>query len=121
MGTVRIIVEQIKSEISAPDEVIFAAAKKRIRASGLFSNAGNLGGVLNTFTYNALSLSGYARLIPTETMTLPKMLNRGVFVNGNGVIAPGEGASLRIECPITMNGTLHKAGLGVLEMAGEIR
>ena len=85
------------------------------------SNAGNLGGVLNTFTYNALSLSGYARLIPTETMTLPKMLNRGVFVNGNGVIAPGEGASLRIECPITMNGTLHKAGLGVLEMAGEIR
>jgi len=85
------------------------------------SNAGNLGGALNTFTYNALSLSGYARLIPTDTMTLPKMLNRGVFVNGNGVIAPGEGASLRIECPITMNGTLHKAGLGVLEMAGEIR
>ena len=42
MGTVRIIVEQIKSEISAPDEAIFAAAQKRIRASGLFSVVGNL-------------------------------------------------------------------------------
>ena len=42
MSTVRIIVEQIKSEISAPDEAIFAAAKKRIRASGLFSAVGNL-------------------------------------------------------------------------------
>ena len=39
---VRIIVEEIKSEISAPDEAIFAKAKKRIRASGLFSEPANI-------------------------------------------------------------------------------
>ena len=37
----RIIVEQIKSEIFAPDEAIFSLAKKRIRASGLFRDPVN--------------------------------------------------------------------------------
>ncbi len=85
------------------------------------SNAGNLGGALNTFAYDALSLSGYARLIPTTTMTLSKTSNRGLYVNGTGVIAPKENVTLRMEWPITMNGTLYKDGLGVLEMAGEMR
>ena len=38
MAIVRIVVEQIKSEISAPDEAIFASAKKRIKACGIFSD-----------------------------------------------------------------------------------
>jgi hypothetical protein len=85
------------------------------------SNGNNLGGTLNAFTFDALSLSKYARLIPTATMTLSKTSNRGLYVIGTGVIAPNENVTLRMEWPITMNGTLYKDGLGVLEMAGEIR
>ena len=54
-------------------------------------------------------------------MTLPKTSNRGLFVDGDGVIAPNADVALRMEWPVTVAGTLHKAGAGVLEMAGEIR
>lgn len=85
------------------------------------SKADSLGGTLGTFTFDALSLSKLARLIPIGTMTLSKTSNRGLFIIGEGVIAPGDGVTLRMEWPITMNGTLYKDGLGVLEMAGSIR
>ena len=85
------------------------------------SKADNLGGTLDTFMFDAISLKGYSRLIPTANMELPKTSNRGLFINGYGVIAPNENVTLRMEWPITMNGTLYKDGLGVLEMAGEIR
>ncbi|MBQ9120996.1 MAG: hypothetical protein IJY12_01380 [Clostridia bacterium] len=41
MAKTRIIVEQIKTEISASDEAIFALARKRIKASGFFSEPQN--------------------------------------------------------------------------------
>ena len=41
MAKTRIIVEQIKTEISASDEEIFALARKRIKASGFFSEPQN--------------------------------------------------------------------------------
>ena len=85
------------------------------------SKAESLGGPIDGFTFDALSLSRMARLIPTASMTLPETSNRGLFVNGDGVIAPNENVALRMEWPTTMNGTLHKAGAGVLEMAGEIK
>lgn len=85
------------------------------------SDARNLGGSLAAFDFRALQLKEYGRLAPLNSMTLPGESNRGIFVNTNGTINVADGLALRIEWPITMNGTLHKIGQGTLELAGALK
>lgn len=85
------------------------------------SDGRNLGGAMDAFTYDALSLDAYALLCTTNaaTVTLADGLNRGLYVTSVGRIRTAAGETLDVKWPLTLNGTLRKEGEGDLLFGGE--
>ena len=83
-----------------------------------------LGAVLPTFEPKALRLANYSvlRVDPSApTQTLAAADNRGVFVDGFGRLGPTEEADrLRVDWPVTLNGTLVKIGAGTAVLGGRM-
>lgn len=80
----------------------------------------NLGGPLDVFAYDALTLSGWSKLAATNSIAL-NQTNRGVFVDGNGQVEIVEDATMALMNPLTLNGSLLKRGAGTLALGGELR
>ena len=72
-----------------------------------------LGGAPSSFLYNALILTDWARLMPTESMTLETQ-NRGVFVRGHGGFEVPDGVKLVLNERLTLGGEMLKLGAGTL-------
>ena len=81
----------------------------------------NLGGVLDAPDFKALELTGYSRLVALGNVTLDRASNRGLFVNGDGTLYAQPDCTLKVDWPITVYGTLHKSGAGVLELGGPMK
>ena len=81
-----------------------------------FTEGRNLGGALESFTYNALYLPWYGRLVPRAEATLDAV-NRGIFVEDGAVIS--NQYALTVKERITYAGALKKKGEGLLRLGGE--
>ena len=77
-----------------------------------------LGGAPGSFLYNALILTDWARLVPTESMTLATA-NRGVFVRGHGGFEVPGGVKLALNERLTLSGEMLKLGAGTLVLGSE--
>ena len=87
----------------------------------LLSDGRNLGGRRKAFVYDALTLEQYARLVPTNDVTLAGDVNAGIFVNGIGRFYVTNAISLTVNRPITVNGTMRKEGTGTLALGAAMR
>ncbi len=83
-----------------------------------FNNGWALGGDTPDWTYDAVRLNNYARLRPTESLTLSAK-NRGIFVDGYGRIVCDEAVDFTLMERLTYNGELLKRGAGTLSLGGE--
>ena len=83
------------------------------------SDGRNLGGRLPEFTYDALRLSDYAKLVLRNDVTLADGLNRGVFVDRAAVHDTGK--NLTINQTLTMGGSFYKTGAGTLTLGGKVQ
>ena len=84
------------------------------------ADGNNLGGAMDEFAYDALTLEAYALLCTTNgSVTLAGGLNRGLYVNDVGRIRAEAGHTLSVGWPLTLNGTLRKEGEGTLLLGGE--
>lgn len=83
----------------------------------------NLGGALPEFDYQALALGRYCELYAHNDVTLDASVNRGIFLSHEkgARITVTNGATLKCEWPITMNGPLYKTGAGTLALGGGIK
>ena len=77
-----------------------------------------LGADLAEPTADAFVLTDYTRLMASSSFTVAAKSNRGITVRKTAVIQADEGLSIRIETPLTVDGTLYKEGAGVLTLAG---
>ncbi|MBO5940184.1 MAG: hypothetical protein J6R18_03185, partial [Kiritimatiellae bacterium] len=82
-----------------------------------------LGGALPQFNPAALCLTDESALCvdaSSPTQRLENVVNRGVFIDGEGRVLLEEAHEyLRIDWPISMNGELWKEGAGTLVLGGE--
>jgi len=79
----------------------------------------NLGGACESYTYNALELEQYSRLLPVDgDITLPSGLNRGLAIGNIGRIVVTNGLTCTVNWPITLKGKLLKEGAGTLVLGG---
>jgi len=86
------------------------------------ADGSNLGGAMDEFAYDALTLEAYGLLCTTNgSVTLAGGLNRGIYVNDVGRIRAEAGHTLSVGWPITLNGTLRKEGEGTLMLSGEAK
>ena len=84
------------------------------------ANGNNLGGALDEFAYDALTLEAYGLLATTNgSVTLEGGLNRGLYVNGTGRLRSEAGQTLTVNWSLTLNGTLRKEGEGNLLLGGD--
>ena len=93
------------------------------RCSALYlTDPRNLGGSLPTWTFDALRLEDYARLCPTNSMTLDDP-TRGIYLaNGKpSQFEVREGLTFAIKEQITYNGILYKTGAGTLAIGSGVR
>ena len=107
-------------------KIILSVGNATPNDTGIFqtlyvASGNNLGGALDEFAYDALKLEAYGLLAVTNSalVTLESGLNRGLYVNDVGRIRAEEGQTLRIDWPVTLNGTLRKEGEGDLLLGGE--
>ncbi len=79
----------------------------------------NLGGTMNTFTYNGIELRAGSRLESTDSVELAET-TRGFYVYGMGRIRiPNALHEMKVRASLTMEGTLVKEGPGTLALGGE--
>ena len=85
------------------------------------TNQYNLGGALDTFTFDALQLRNMSRLYTKGSFTIGSALNRGIYIDWVGRLYVDTGHTLGIETDITYNGLLRKEGPGLLALGGTPR
>ncbi len=107
-------------------KIILSAGSATPNDTGIFqtlyvASGSNLGGALDDFAYDALTLEAYGLLAVTNSalVTLEGGLNRGLYVNGTGRLRAEAGQTLAVNWPVTLNGTLRKEGEGNLLLGGE--
>ena len=107
-------------------KIILSVGNATPNDTGIFqtlyvASGNNLGGALDEFAYDALKLEAYGLLAVTNSalVSLERGLNRGLYVNDVGRIRAEEGQTLRIDWPLTLNGTLRKEGEGNLLLGGD--
>ena len=85
----------------------------------LVTDGRQLGGPLDSFTYDALDLKFGSILAATNDVTLATA-NRGLFIDGSGVVDVADGATLVIGNTVTFadGATLDKTGAGTLALGG---
>ena len=84
-----------------------------------FGVAENLGGPLDAFHADALTLDQHAFLYPTTNVTLAADVCRGMTVKDAGVLCP-ETTTLTTCWPLRLTGEFCKQGAGTLRLGGEI-
>lgn len=101
----------IVSNDSSPDEY---------SGTQLWINSTNaLGGALDEFKYDAITLAKYSQIHPTTSMTL-KTANRGFYGSGPFGFDVPDGVTLTVKEPIRAAGAMYKHGAGNLLLGGEI-
>ncbi len=106
-------------------KIILSVGSATPNDTGIFqtlyvANGNNLGGALDAFAYDALTLEAYGLLATTNgSVTLEGGLNRGLYVNGTGRLRAEAGQTLAVNWPVTLDGTLRKEGEGDLLLGGE--
>lgn len=85
------------------------------------TNQYNLGGVLGTFTFDALQLRNMSRLYTKGSFTIGAALNRGIYIDWVGRLYVDAGHTLGVETDITYHGLLRKEGAGLLALGGTPR
>ena len=84
-----------------------------------FNSTNALGGALDTFKYNALTLDKCSLLYPTTTMTL-QTENRGIYGSGSFGFKVPDGVTLTVKEPIRAAYNIYKHGTGTLVLGGAI-
>lgn len=79
----------------------------------------NLGANPAAFTYNALRLRNGGPLYVSSDVTIDDA-NRGIYVEGAGVMAVAAGKTLAVKVPVRVDGTLVKQGAGTLALGGRL-
>ena len=80
----------------------------------------NLGGDLAELNRRALEIGGYTQITLTNSVTLARTANRGLFVNdGEASIDCPKDVVFTSEWPLAVNGTLIKSGAGSFVMGNE--
>lgn len=80
----------------------------------------NLGGPLPAFAYNALTLQQWAAIQTKAASVVLDDVTRGVNVVGRGQLLVGDGQSLEVSVPLTLEGFVRKAGAGTLRLGGTV-
>ena len=86
------------------------------------SDERNLGGALEEFDFKALTLAGWSRFVPRNSLTLTPEYNRGIYVETNGSFNVAE-ADCVLTCnrTLTVNGAVYKEGKGTLVLGGALK
>lgn len=85
------------------------------------TNQYNLGGALDSFTFDALQIRNMSRLFTKGSFTIGSALNRGIYIDWVGRLYVDTGHTLGFETDITYNGLLRKEGPGLLALGGTPR
>lgn len=117
----RVLVTACSEPVVCPGDNLTAPSDDYC-VSLMVTNGLALGGAVPSFTYDALILNRYGRLwISKRDVELADGLNRGVYINGIGRMEVGEGLTLSVAWPVTVNGTFRKQGAGTLALGGTMR
>lgn len=86
-------------------------------------NATCLGGAMDEFTYNGVTLGytdteAYASLTPLQTMTIDEP-TRGILISNRFEFAVNDGIAFTVRSPMTYFGELRKSGAGTLVLASK--
>ena len=79
----------------------------------------NLGGRLDAFAYNALTVNQMCMLATYTDVTLTADYNRGIRIVNCGRVFVTDGQTLAVNTPITYAGELRKEGKGTLALGGK--
>ena len=85
------------------------------------SDERNLGGKLEEFDFKALTLAGWSRFVPRNSLTLTPEYNRGIYVETNGSFNVEEDCVLTCNRTLTVNGAVYKEGKGTLVLGGVLK
>ena len=84
-----------------------------------FNSTNALGGALDTFKYNALTLDKFSRLCPTTSMEFSTQ-NRGIYGSGPFGFDVTNGITFKVGVPVKMDNIMFKHGEGDLILGGAI-
>ena len=82
-----------------------------------FSSAAALGGALDTFKTNAITLDKYSMMCPSTNITFDTA-NRGISGTGPYGFNVPTGVTFTVKVPIYQNNTMYKTGAGTLALGG---
>ena len=102
--------------------IAYSGSKKDTLSDGMrirINNASNLGGRLDEFKYDAVTLRDKAFLYPLNDVLLDSDVNRGLYVSDAGVEC-SSGTTFSCAWPVRLGGTFSKIGKGTLKLAGPI-
>ena len=85
------------------------------------SDERNIGGALEEFDFKALTLAGWSRFVPRNSLTLTPEYNRGIYVETNGSFNVGADIVLTCNRTLTVNGNVYKEGKGTLVLGGALK
>lgn len=84
-----------------------------------YNSANALGGVLDVFKYDSLTLDKYSMLRPAESMEFSTE-NRGIYGSGPFGFDITNGVTFKVGVPVKMDDIMFKHGEGDLILGGEI-
>lgn len=88
-------------------------------ASLEFNSAAALGGALDTFKYDSLTLDNYSTLRPTTSIDFSTE-NRGIYGSGPFGFIVQDGITFKVGVPVKMDDIMFKHGAGDLILGGAI-
>lgn len=84
-----------------------------------FNSAAALGGALDAFKANAITLDKYSMMCPSTNITFDTA-NRGISGTGPYGFNVPTGVTFAVKVPIYQNNTMYKTGAGTLALGGEM-
>ena len=85
------------------------------------SDERNLGGTLDMPDFRALTLTGWSRFVPRNSLALAPDFNRGIYVKDNGSFNVPEDIVLSCNRTLTVDGAVYKEGKGTLVLGGALK
>lgn len=103
-------------------KIYMTATSDRTEGTGAalsFNSAAALGGALDTFKYDSLTLDKYSTLRPTTSIDF-STLNRGIYGSGPFGFDVADGITFKVGVPVKMDDVMFKHGEGDLVLGGDI-
>lgn len=103
-------------------KIYMTATSERTEGTGAaltFNSANALGGALDTFKYDSLTLDRYSTLRPATSIDFSTE-NRGIYGSGPFGFDVAEGLTFKVGVPVKMDDVMFKHGEGDLFLGGEI-